>query len=96
MGASLEYYRNLAPYKSFIHVEEFSSIKDLADYLLYLDKNDEEYNSYFQWKGTGESINTYFFCRLCGMLHANLPHKHYDDVGKWWNDGRTCHKPNYQ
>ena len=34
-----------------------------------LDQNDTLYNSYFQWKGTGEMINTKFFCRLCALLH---------------------------
>ena len=24
---------------------------------------------YLQWKGTGEFINTRFFCRVCSMLH---------------------------
>ena len=34
-----------------------------------LDRDDSLYNSYFQWKGTGEMINTKFFCRLCALLH---------------------------
>ena len=34
-----------------------------------LDQNDTLYNSYFSWKGTGEMINTKFFCRLCALLH---------------------------
>ena len=36
---------------------------------LRLDQNDTLYNSYFEWKGTGEMINTKFFCRLCALLH---------------------------
>ena len=37
--------------------------------MLRLDQNDTLYNSYFRWKGTGEMINTKFFCRLCALLH---------------------------
>ncbi len=25
--------------------------------------------SFFQWKGTGEMIDTKFFCRMCALLH---------------------------
>jgi len=34
-----------------------------------LEKNPEKYNSYFQWKDTGEFISTEFFCRVCAMTH---------------------------
>ena len=27
------------------------------------------YISLFQWKGTGEFINTKFWCRVCALLH---------------------------
>ena len=69
MGARKEDYVRSAPYKSFIHVDDFESPEALAKYLHQLDKNDELYNEYFQWKGTGEMINTKFFCRLCSLLH---------------------------
>ena len=69
MGARKEDYVRSAPQKSFIHVDDFDSPEDLAKYLQELDRNDDLYNEYFQWKGTGEMINTKFFCRLCSMLH---------------------------
>ena len=69
MGARKEDYVRSAPQKSFIHVDDFDSPEDLAKYLKELDSNDDLYNEYFQWKGTGEMINTKFFCRLCSMLH---------------------------
>ena len=50
-----------SPLKSYIHIDEFSSAKELAEYLHLLDKNDELYNSYFKWKNTGEFINTHFW-----------------------------------
>lgn len=90
MGARPEDYARSAPYKSYIHVDDFESPKELADYLHMLDKNDTLYNEYFQWKGTGEFINTYFFCRLCALLHDDFPNKHYRDVNEWWRGQGTC------
>lgn len=58
MGARPEDYESSAPFNSYIHVDEFGSPAELAEYLKLLDTNDELYNSYFKWKGTGEFINT--------------------------------------
>lgn len=38
---------------SVILVSDFKSPKELAEYLEYLNKNDEEYNKYLLWKKTG-------------------------------------------
>lgn len=66
MGAPLKDYELVAPYKSFIHVDQFPEGPEaLARYLHQLDRNDTLYNEYFQWKGTGQLINTFFLCRLC-------------------------------
>ena len=35
---------------SFIYAAGFDSVKNLADYLNYLDNNDTAYNQYFKWK----------------------------------------------
>ena len=69
MGARKEDYEKRAPHKSFIHVDDFAGPAELAEYLKKLDNDDELYNSYFKWKGTGEMINTKFFCRMCALLH---------------------------
>lgn len=53
MGARREDYERYAPKNSYIHVEEFASPKELAKYLHKLDQDDELYNSYFEWYGTG-------------------------------------------
>ena len=36
----------MAPPKSFIHVEDFATPKELVDYLEYLDSNDTAYEEY--------------------------------------------------
>lgn len=56
MGARIDQYDKIAPISengkhSFIHVESFqSNAKKLAEYLLYLDRNETAYTEYFQWK----------------------------------------------
>lgn len=90
MGAHPTDYAQSAPYRSYIHVDEFESPKELAEYLHRLDRDDELYNSYFRWKGTGEFINTYFWCRMCAMLHDDRPPKYYKDVNEWWRGDGVC------
>lgn len=65
MGARPIEYRLSAPLNSYIHVADFESPQKLAEYLKLLDKNDELYNSYFKWKGTGEFINTCEKFKIC-------------------------------
>ena len=43
-------YKTFAPPKSYIDVADFESPEELAKFLLKLDKDDEEYLSYFWWK----------------------------------------------
>ncbi|GAU98346.1 hypothetical protein RvY_09504 [Ramazzottius varieornatus] len=90
MGAPLEDYKAVAPPKSFIHVDEFAGPEQLAHYLRELDLNDVLYNEYFQWRTTGEIVNTYTLCRVCAMLHSNYSKKHYDDIERWWRAPGTC------
>lgn len=90
MGARPEDYAASAPRHSYIHVDDFESPQALAQFLHVLDKNDTLYNEYMAWKGTGEFINTYFFCRLCAMLHSDMPTKYYPDVNQWWRPQGVC------
>jgi len=43
-------YTAIAPPHSFINTMDYSSPKELVDYLLVLDANDTLYNEYFNWK----------------------------------------------
>ncbi|XP_030375313.1 glycoprotein 3-alpha-L-fucosyltransferase A [Scaptodrosophila lebanonensis] len=93
MGARPEDYEVSAPRRSYIHVDEFASPKELAEYLHILDRDDDLYNSYFKWKGTGEFINTYFWCRVCSTLHDEeqlLNPRWYPNVNEWWRGEGTC------
>ena len=94
MGAHPDDYKRVAPEKSYIHVDDFPTPKELAQYLLRLDADDELYNEYFRWKGTGEFVNTHFFCRLCAMAHyadrVERKTRSYEDFNKWWRGPNVC------
>lgn len=49
MGPSRAEYELVAPPYSFIHVDDFESVKELAEYLMELDKDDELYAKYLHW-----------------------------------------------
>lgn len=86
MGSHPDDYRKSAPHNSFIHVDDFASPKDLAHFLLHMD--DEKYQSYFEWKNNAHSINTFFWCRLCALLHsprAERESRSYADLHAWWS-----------
>ena len=93
MGARPQDYKRAAPVHSYIHVDDFDGPEDLARYLKTLEKNDALYNEYFRWKGTGEMINTNFFCRVCSLLHDPRSYsktRQVYDFNEWWNGEGIC------
>ncbi|KPM07834.1 glycoprotein 3-alpha-L-fucosyltransferase A-like protein [Sarcoptes scabiei] len=100
LGANPEDYQRSAPPNSFIHVSNFESPSHLATYLHWLDRNDDVYNSFFDWKRSpkdGEFINTYFWCRLCTMIHAIESNPKpsgpsYQNIADWWSSSNICLK----
>lgn len=93
-------HENVAPNQSFINAANFGSIKQLADYLILLDKNDTLYNEYFWWKPHFkveiEQNNLHQgICSLCAALHSsNEPPKVYEDMTEWWEKNSSCKIPN--
>lgn len=59
LGAYKEDYENALPPHSYINVDDFKSIRQLTDYLTYLNKNDTAYASYFAWKESGKIVVRY-------------------------------------
>ncbi|KAL5969431.1 Glycoprotein 3-alpha-L-fucosyltransferase A [Taenia solium] len=54
LGAYKEDYESILPPHSYINLDDFKSITELAEYLLYLDRNDTAYAEYFAWKEYGD------------------------------------------
>jgi len=91
-----------APAGSYINALDFSSVKELADYLKVLDGNDTLYNQYFEWK-EHYVVKSYFnaphtnsaarrgMCGLCSKLHdPSRPVNVVKNLTKWWNDEAEC------
>ncbi len=66
-GAYKEDYYNTLPPQSYINVDDFQSLEELAAYLNYLDRNDTAYATFFAWHQFGElrvSFKTLFFFHI--------------------------------
>ena len=65
-------YTQLIGPGTFIDVRDFTSVKELADRLNYLNNNDTAYNEYIEqkskWKCKPQNTNK-FMCHLCEYLH---------------------------
>ena len=95
MGARRQDYAAALPPHSYIHVDDFRSPRDLADYLHVLDANSTLYNEYFRWKAEYTLTGYSYWCLLCGLLHlaSEQGYVHwYSDYSKWWDgdQGATC------
>lgn len=85
------YDKRVAIPGSYINVLDFPSLKALAGYLQYLDKNDTAYNEYFMWKQKYTFHESFSAdCRICANLHNDsLPVKVYKNLDVFWG-GATC------
>lgn len=64
---------------SAIIIDDFKSPKELAKYLKFLDKNDDEYNKYLQWKKSG----------VTNTLLKDMLQKRTWDIKDTWKYGRS-------
>nr|CAB3247583.1 alpha-(1,3)-fucosyltransferase 7-like [Phallusia mammillata] len=99
MGLSRSDYEQVAPPHSFIHVDDFKSTKELAEYLVELDKNDEMYSKYFDWRlnnnKTGKTllpsnlIASKKYVGMCGLCKKLLETpddevQYIRRLDRWW------------
>uniref|UniRef100_A0A665X1C4 Fucosyltransferase n=1 Tax=Echeneis naucrates TaxID=173247 RepID=A0A665X1C4_ECHNA len=89
LGPPLNDYKAVAPPQSFIHVDNFASVKDLGEYLQQLAEDKKRYNEYFTWKRQWK-VKLYTdwrerMCKIC-LQYSNLPpQKVYSDLAAWSN-----------
>ena len=92
---STEGIHKVAPPHSYIDVRDFKSPKHLAEYLLYLDKHDDEYMSYFSWRKQFKcrKVTTFtreVFCDFCQYLFEDKRPKIIQNFTKWFFDYAEC------
>ncbi len=97
MGAGPYNDLNVAIPGTFINVADFKSVKDLANYLTYLDRNDTAYNEYFKWKQSyrltvdlGWPYPGIWGCEICEKLHNNHQTRIYDKLSEFWSTNIDC------
>ncbi|XP_069746908.1 4-galactosyl-N-acetylglucosaminide 3-alpha-L-fucosyltransferase 9-like [Narcine bancroftii] len=89
LGPSRANYELFIPADSFIHVEDFSTPRKLAKYLMYLDENRARYEQYFQWKRHYNVHLTKFwgeqYCKVCeAVQRAGKQHKVISNLDAWF------------
>lgn len=88
-------YDQFAPPHSYINVADYASPMQLAEYLLLLNRTDDLYEEYFDWK---YDYKVEFdpmdgWCDLCRMAHdQNVKPKVYEDIRQWWEGDGQCEK----
>ncbi|XP_070490937.1 alpha-(1,3)-fucosyltransferase C-like [Chironomus tepperi] len=87
--------QHFLPPKSYINVNDFNSIKELANYLKFLDINPQEYANYFWWKKYYKikfRPDNFTFCNMCVKLNEWRDQRkiqQYPDLDTWYNY-QTC------
>lgn len=90
LGPSRENYENYIPADSFIHVEDFLSPRELADYLLMLNKDTERYLAYFNWRKHYTVNLSHFWeshaCLACDHVKRHQEYKSVSNLERWFWD----------
>ncbi|XP_053329195.1 3-galactosyl-N-acetylglucosaminide 4-alpha-L-fucosyltransferase FUT3-like [Spea bombifrons] len=90
LGTSRKNYERFVPAEAFIHVDDFSSPKELAAYLLELDKDDEKYMRYFNWRAQYrvwmENGWDSSYCKVCRALRQAPVYQTIPSIANWFLD----------
>ena len=87
---------------SFIDVQDFDTVQDLAEYMLKVANNETLFNSYFKWKESYYLVDNTKYrwpyagengwpCELCEMVNRRKPlHKVYNNLSDFWSAKNDC------
>jgi alpha-1,3-fucosyltransferase len=82
--------KRFLPPKSYINVENFEKIEDLANYLKYLTENIDEYLEYFWWKKFYDVIpdGSLPLCQMCEKINEFSSQSRrkqvYENIFEWF------------
>lgn len=85
-------YEDFAPGTSFLHVNDFPDARTLAEFLLRLDKDEEAFMRYFNWRRfytarrhfTGENHEfAHAICQACDHVGVTREYRVVPDLYKW-------------
>ncbi|KAL2101597.1 hypothetical protein ACEWY4_003358 [Coilia grayii] len=88
LGPSRNSYEKFIPSDAFIHVDDFNSPKELANYLHLLDKDEEKYQQFFGWRKHFIVTNVNFplehACRACQYVRQRKGFQVFKNLNKWY------------
>lgn len=89
LGPPPDDYKTVAPPHSFIHVDEFASVKDLAEYLRQLVGDKRRYSEYLAWRREWR-VKLFAdwrerLCQICSRFDSLPQQKVYADLEAWVN-----------
>lgn len=97
LGPPVEDYEAVAPPYSFVHVDDFASTKDLADFLRRLAADEQRYRRYFSWRRDWKvkllADWRERLCRICSQYTSLPPGKVYADLHAWVRAPRPADSP---
>nr|XP_057913376.1 alpha-(1,3)-fucosyltransferase 7 isoform X2 [Doryrhamphus excisus] len=87
LGPPVKNYEAVAAPHSFIHVDEFASIKELGEHLQKLAGDAERYGEYLRWRSEWK-VKQYDgwrhrACQICTQYRSFPQHKVYADLAAW-------------
>ncbi|TTQ55692.1 Alpha-(1,3)-fucosyltransferase 9 [Bagarius yarrelli] len=89
-GPARKNYERFVPGDSFIHVDDFPSIRALAKHLFLLHHREALYLRYFRWRRHFHVMTTFFpgenACRACEYLQQNRQYQVLKDLYQWFWD----------
>ncbi|GCB71588.1 alpha-(1,3)-fucosyltransferase 4-like [Scyliorhinus torazame] len=89
LGPSRANYEQYLPADSFIHVDDFSTPKKLAQHMMFLDKSGRSYRKYFDWQKRYNVHLTKFweepYCKVCeAVKRARANYKFISNLASWF------------
>lgn len=106
VGAPLEDYLKVAPPNSFLHIDQFNSLKEMADYMIEISQNESKLRRHLAWRTKGEvhteeiqehiinPLRNTTLCSIVKRLNANLQDDEkslFDFFGEQWDGScRSC------
>lgn len=97
MGPSIENYEKLLPPNSFLHVNNFTTVNQLAQFIKYLNTHDDAYKFYHEWRLEYEVVPSYrhenihlWVCDMCKRIH-DPPKAAYPRISTWFSQPRMCY-----